>query len=155
MVEHFDKQLIADYLKGDERSLEILIKRYLRPIYNFAFRQINDIAEAEEIVQDVFVKVWKNLNKFKDNKKFRPWLYKIAKNTSLDFLKKKSAIPFSYLDLETDNKFDNIKNNSIKSPADIFEQSFLANKLSMVIKTFLVVSSSMFPEFNSLKTSNK
>ena len=53
-----DEQLVGDYLKGDEKSLEILIKRYLGPIYGFVFRFVGNREDAEEIVQKVFIKVW-------------------------------------------------------------------------------------------------
>ncbi len=99
-----DQELIDKYLKGDEKSLEILIQRHLKSIYNFAHRYTGDIQEAEDITQDVFVKAWRNLKKpvfgFSrgfDPKKgnFKAWLFSIAKNACLDFLKKKRAIPLS------------------------------------------------------------
>ena len=90
-----DSQLIADYLKGDEKSLEILIWRYLKSIYRFAFRYVNNEQEAEDITQEVFVKVWRNIKKFDKQKDFKPWIFSIAKNTAVDFFKKKKAIPFS------------------------------------------------------------
>ncbi len=93
-----DRQLIYDYLKkGDEKSLEILIQRYLKPVYGFAYRYVGNVQEAEDIAQDVFVKVWKNLKKFKQEKNFKTWVFTIAKNTAFDFLRKKKAITFSEL----------------------------------------------------------
>jgi RNA polymerase sigma-70 factor (ECF subfamily) len=58
-----DEQLIINYLKGDEEALEVLIKRYLKPIYSFTFRFIGSSQEAEDITQEVFVKVWRNFKK--------------------------------------------------------------------------------------------
>jgi len=83
-----DEQLVTAYLKGDERALETLIKRYLKAIYNFAYRYVGK-EEAEDVTQEVFLKMWKNLKKFKRNKKFKTWLFTIAKNTCFDFLRKK------------------------------------------------------------------
>ncbi len=93
-----DQKLIANYLAGDEKSLEILINRYLRPIYSFVYRHVGNGEVAEDITQEVFVKVWRNLKKFDQNKSFKTWIFTIAKNTSFDFFKKKKAIPFSELE---------------------------------------------------------
>ena len=91
-----DKELIANYLAGDEESLEILIKRCLRPVYNFIYkRYVGNAEEAEDIAQDVFLKMWDNLKKFDKEKSFKTWLFAIAKNSAIDFLKKKKAVPFS------------------------------------------------------------
>jgi len=90
-----DQKLIADYLAGDEKSLEILIRNYLKPIYSFVYRYVGNSQDAQDITQEVFIKVWKNLKKFDKNKKFTTWIFQIAKNTCFDFLKKKKPILIS------------------------------------------------------------
>ena len=90
-----DEQLIIDYLGGDEKSLEILIEQYLKPIYSFVYRYTGSASDAEDITQDVFVRVWKNLKKFDQNKKFKTWIFSIAKNSAIDWLRKKKTIPLS------------------------------------------------------------
>jgi RNA polymerase sigma-70 factor (ECF subfamily) len=84
-----DEELIKKYLKGDEKSLEVLIKRYLKPIYSFAFNFVLNQQDAEDLTQEIFLKMWKNLKKFKKEKNFKSWLFTIAKNTCFDFLRKK------------------------------------------------------------------
>ena len=96
-----DEQLVGDYLKGDEKSLEILIKRYLGPIYGFVFRFVGNREDAEEIAQEVFVKVWRNLKKFNQSKSFKTWIFSIAKNTAVDFLRKRRIQFFSETEIET------------------------------------------------------
>lgn len=81
-----DNQLIAEYLQGREQALEILINKYLGQIYGFVYRLVGKPEEAEDITQEVFVKVWRSLKKFDKEKSFKPWLFKIAKNTAMDFL---------------------------------------------------------------------
>ena len=64
-MEYFsDEQLVAIYLKGEREALNILIKRYLAPIFNYAlyFAKNRDI--AEDLTQEVFVKVWRKIKKF-------------------------------------------------------------------------------------------
>lgn len=94
MLANSDEQLVVSYLKGDEKALEILIKRYLKLIYSFAFRFVSNSQEAEDIAQEVFIKMWRNLKKFDKNKKFKSWIFSIAKNTCLDTMKKKKIIRF-------------------------------------------------------------
>lgn len=95
-----DKNLIRQYLAGDEKSLETLIAKYIKPIYSFVYKNVGKQAEAEDIAQEVFVRVWKNLKKFDQSREFKPWLFQIAKNASIDFLRKKKTIPFSNFENE-------------------------------------------------------
>jgi len=135
MSEISDKKLIKQYLHGDEKSLGFLIKRYLRPIYNFAYRYVGDVASAEDITQEVFVKVWKNLKKFNQQKKFKTWIFCLAKNTAIDFLRKKKAIPFSKFEDAAGNNFltENLADNALL-PEAILEQQDLAVVLSVALK---------------------
>lgn len=87
-----DEQLIKDYLSGDEKSLEILIKRYLKAIYGFVYKYIGNVQESEDITQEIFVKTWKNLKKFDKQKKFKTWIFSIAKNTYIDWIRKKKTM---------------------------------------------------------------
>ncbi len=130
-----DEQLIADYLKGDEKSLEVLIKRYLRPIYSFVYHFIGGSQDAEDITQEVFVRVWKNLKKFNGQKKFKSWVFEIAKNSSIDFIRKKKTIPFS--------RFENGENYNIiaekiasplMSAGELLDNKNLGSELIAVIK---------------------
>ena len=99
-----DKELIQRYLKGDTKALDFLISKYLKVIYGFVYKNIGgqpyNQADAEDITQEVFVKVWKNIRKFDQNKNIKPWLFQIAKNTSIDFLRKRKTIPFSRFENE-------------------------------------------------------
>lgn len=90
-----DQQLITNYLsEGDKISLDILIKTYLKPVYNFILRLGVTTTEAEDLTQQTFLKMWKNLKKFNQQKDFRPWIFQIAKNTCFDYWRnqKKAAL---------------------------------------------------------------
>lgn len=102
-MSQLDEQLIENYLSGDEKSLEILIKRYLKPIYGFAYKYIGNVQESEDITQDVFVRMWKNLKKFDKQKKFKTWIFSIAKNACIDYLRKKKNLSFSDFEDEYGN----------------------------------------------------
>jgi len=96
-----DVELVRAYLQGDEDALTQLIRRYLKPVYNFLLRSGCAPHEADDVLQDAFVKAWLKLKKFDQAKSFKTWLFTIAKNTFLDSLKKKR--PFSFSALEGDD----------------------------------------------------
>jgi RNA polymerase sigma-70 factor (ECF subfamily) len=90
-----DKTIIFEYLSGTQEALEFLVKKYIKPIYSFVYRNVGDVEAAEDITQEVFIRVWKNIRKFDLNKEFKPWIFQIAKNASIDYLRKRKTIPFS------------------------------------------------------------
>ena len=95
-----DEQLVARYLKKDERALEELVERYLPLVFGFVKKYTGNQDNASDIAQEVFVKVWKNLKSFDQSKSFRTWIFTIAKRTAIDELRKKKALPFSVLQEE-------------------------------------------------------
>ena len=95
-----DHELIARYLKGDERSFELLVKRYTNAMYAFIMGYVHDDHVAQDITQEVFLKVFKNAKKIDATKNFKSWIYTIAKHTTFDVLKKKKSIPFSQFEKE-------------------------------------------------------
>jgi RNA polymerase sigma-70 factor (ECF subfamily) len=105
MAELTDEQLVASFNRtGDQQLLAILVQRHLDPMFNFVYKYTHDFAEAEDVAQEAFVKIWKNLKKFNHRYKFKTWAYTIAKNTALDFLKRKNLVPFSDLENQTEGK---------------------------------------------------
>lgn len=90
-----DQELIANYFNGDPESLEILVKRYLPAVYGRALRLAGNRQDAEDISQEVFLRVWRNLRKFDTERSFRAWILSITRNACIDFLRKKKEIPFT------------------------------------------------------------
>lgn len=90
-----DEQLVALIVKKDRAALNELIRRYIKLGYFIAYQYTKNQAEAEDIVQDIFVKIWQKIKKFDQQKKFKSWFYEIAKNTSLDHLRKRQDISFT------------------------------------------------------------
>lgn len=112
-MQYNDNQLVRQFISGDEKSFEALVEKYLKPVFNFVFQMTQDRAVAEDIAQDVFVKVWKNLSKFDEQKKFSTWIFAIAKNTTFDWLRKKKTFSFSaFENAEGENFLDFIEDEN-------------------------------------------
>jgi RNA polymerase sigma-70 factor (ECF subfamily) len=136
MRNHSDKQLISDFLAGDEKSFELLVKQYLRPIYSFAYRYVNNAQDAEDITQDVFVKAWRHIKKFNQEKSFKTWIFSIAKNTCIDFLRKKKTIPFSRFEKENgENILLETLVDSSPLPDELLERKGIGEMLKKVMES--------------------
>jgi RNA polymerase sigma-70 factor (ECF subfamily) len=104
-----DKILAEEFLSGNEDAFSELVKKYSDNLYNFIFSLTGDRMMAEDIVQETFVKAWKNMKRFDTSKNFKTWLFTIGKNTAMDFLKKKKATPFSFFEKDGNpNPFEEI-----------------------------------------------
>jgi RNA polymerase sigma-70 factor (ECF subfamily) len=77
-----DERLIFGLQAGDENSYERLIERFQAPVYNLAWRLLNDPADASDVVQEVFLKVFRNIGGFRRDSSLRTWVYRIAVNES-------------------------------------------------------------------------
>ncbi len=97
-----DEQLVAAFLAGDVTAYEELVQRYSRPIFNFVYRMLGSYADADDVAQDVFVQIYKSLPSARTDLPFKPWLYVIARNKCLDFVKRKRPVLFSDVDGSAD-----------------------------------------------------
>jgi RNA polymerase sigma-70 factor, ECF subfamily len=100
-----DAQLVAAALSGNEGGFSILLERHLPMVYKFVYRYAGNADDANDIAQETFIKVWKHLKRFDAQKNFKTWVLTIAKNTALDFLKKKKPLLFSKIE-EQENGLD-------------------------------------------------
>jgi len=82
-----DEILAAESKEGNIASFEKLFLRYKRPIMNLIYRLIGNRETAEEVAQEVFVSIYKNIGTYDVNKKFAPWLYTIARNLAKNSLR--------------------------------------------------------------------
>lgn len=134
MSEIKDEQLVASFLKGNEKGFEIILNRYLKPIYNFLYRLTRSPSSVDDLTQEVFIKVWRNLKRFDQTKSFKVWLYSIARNTAYDFLKKKKTIPFAFFDdREGNNRMNNIPDDNIL-PDELLSRADLSKEIEKYLK---------------------
>lgn len=134
MPERPDNQLAADYLRGDAGALEILIKRHLRPLYGFICRYVRSASDAEDITQEVFVRVWRHLKKFDQGKSFKTWIFSIAKNACVDWLRKrKTAVLAAFGDEDGEGAALDSLADPAPLPDELLQRRDLADALSAVL----------------------
>src|SRR5690606_4475365 len=90
-----DSHLVASYIGGNEKSLEILINRHSQRIYSFIYSKVYDKDISEDIFQDTFIKVIKTLKRgsYNEEGKFLPWVMRIAHNLVIDHFRKNTRMP--------------------------------------------------------------
>ncbi len=86
-VEPTDKELVAQCKKGDRDAFEALVRRHQRRVYNLAFRILGHPEEAQELAQDVFIKVYQKIDSFRGDAAFTTWLYQVTANHAKNKLK--------------------------------------------------------------------
>jgi len=139
-VNYSDIELIESYFNGDENAFAEIVNRYFKSIYNFSFRLVGNTKDAEDITQDVFVKVWKNIKKFDTSKNLKTWIFTIARNTCVDYLRKKKDIPISFFDTEEGGNYmeDTLQDEGILADKafDVFKDKKAVekalNKISII-----------------------
>ena len=129
-----DSTLITQFITGNSQSFSILVDRYHKRVYGFIFSKVKDADLADDVFQDTFVKVIKNLRlgKYKDHGRFLSWVMRIAHNIIIDHFRKINRLP------KYDSKHDDLdildrlieKSNSIE---DLIIETQIHADLSILI----------------------
>lgn len=93
VVQLEDGHLAQRHLAGDPRAFGTLVDRYQTRLLNFVNRSIGDRERAEELVQEVFIRVFRHLDRFDQTRKFSTWIYTIASNLAKNELRSRSRRP--------------------------------------------------------------
>jgi|SRR5687768_13683783 len=88
-----DSAVVSAFLGGEERAFQELVERYQTRLLNFIYRTIGDRDRAEDLVQEVFIRVYRHLHRFDRSKKFSTWAYTIASNLAKNELRNRSRSP--------------------------------------------------------------
>jgi len=86
-----DRELVTRAVAGREDSFEELVRRYQRPIAAYVYRMVGDYDSALDLTQEVFIKVYNSLSRYRSEFKFSTWIYKIAHNSAVDHLRRHST----------------------------------------------------------------
>jgi RNA polymerase sigma factor (sigma-70 family) len=118
------------------RNFNTIYNEYQLLVYNVALNYVQSIEDAEEITQDVFLKVHESLSDFKENSSIKTWLYRITINQSLDFIKKKNSKKrFFIFGKKSQNEFELTNISNFEHPGILLERQEDAKVLFLVINT--------------------
>jgi RNA polymerase sigma factor (sigma-70 family) len=90
-----DSRNIKAALKGDQVSYRAIMKKYHDQVYNLLYRMVHDKDEVEDLTQEAFIKAFNSLKNFNEEFAFSTWLYKIATNNCIDYIRKRKLQTFS------------------------------------------------------------
>lgn len=105
-----DKELVEGCLKNDRKFQEMLYRKYARKMYGICLSYTNDRDSAQDILQDGFIKVFKNIKGFGGKGSLEGWIRRIITNTAIDYFRNRARIN-QLLDFQDDEKDTEISNN--------------------------------------------
>src|SRR5215216_2828581 len=83
-----DRELVATAVSGVEGSFEELVRRYQRPISAYVYRMVGNYESALDLTQEIFIKIYGSLQRYREEFKFSTWIYRIAHNAAVDHLRR-------------------------------------------------------------------
>ena len=142
-----DGELIVTAISGREDSFEELVRRYQRPITNYVYRMLNNYDAALDVTQEVFIKVYNSLARYSSDYKFSTWLYRIAHNAAIDYMRRNSVNPQS---LEVENA-DGTYQLQLESPNPTPEQDRERSEWRTEIETVVKCLPSVYRDLIMLR----
>lgn len=118
-----DTDLVVAAAAGDGASFDHLVERYHRQIVNFVFRMVGNYETALDLAQEVFIKVYGSLERYNPEFKFSTWIYKIASNTAIDYLRKQSVALSPLYMVSDDEELELPIPSKTLSPERVLERS--------------------------------
>lgn len=121
-----EKELLYKIKNGDDNAFEELVKEYQQKICNTIFYMVKNEDIVEDLAQEVFIKIYKNISKFNEDSSLYTWIYRITMNTCIDQIKKERKIVYINTSVETEDgeveiqledesqRLDDIVENNIK-----------------------------------------
>jgi RNA polymerase sigma-70 factor (ECF subfamily) len=134
-----DEELMGKVAQDDVQAFEILVYRHQRRILNLIFRFIGDRVQAEDVAQDVFVRVWQASKNYEPKSKFTTWVYRITANLCLDLLKSahhKQIFVYPYIHAESPNEDNELiaYSDNIRSPEDLLLAAEKTRQISTALQ---------------------
>jgi len=123
--------------QGDREAFSQLVEKYKRPVMNLAARMLRDLAEAEDIAQNVFVQVYKSAGRYQVSSKFSTWLFTIARNLCLNEIRRRSRHPADSMDAshpeQEDQPLQQFEDKKTVSPPDRLLHGELEAKIHQAV----------------------
>ncbi|MEO9967479.1 MAG: sigma-70 family RNA polymerase sigma factor [Reichenbachiella sp.] len=118
--------------EGDEQAFAELMERYKRPVYHMILKMIRNTDDAEDLTIEAFAKAFKNLHKFKKDYTFSTWLFRIATNNTIDFIRKKKLNTFSLNSSYTDDGGESVTIDVEDKNLNPQEETIKGQKIELV-----------------------
>ncbi len=147
-TEFSDDDVIRSVKSGNIKNFEVIVNRYKRRIVNFVYRMIGDYDEAQNISQEAFFQIYRKIGKYKENSTFQSFIYTVAKNITLNYLKKSKRITFfsqlsakgegEYIpsgDITPDEKIQKVERNKMVTRG--LENLIINQRLALILKIYL------------------
>ncbi|MDH7479006.1 MAG: sigma-70 family RNA polymerase sigma factor [Syntrophomonadaceae bacterium] len=99
-----DLDIIRLAVQGDQKAFACLVEKYQRPIYNLAGQMVGFGEDARDLTQEVFLQVYRHLGRFKGDCRFSTWVYRIASNLTVDWIRKRRRQVRGLEDYESDSQ---------------------------------------------------
>lgn len=133
-MEKTDEELMREYRAGDENALSILIERHLPSVFGFLVRKIGNRENAEDIAQETFLKAWRHIRTFAEGRSFKAWLFAIARNASIDYLRKKKTLSFGDMSVDGEEGFEHSLSDTDPLPDALFDSAITAQTVERGLK---------------------
>lgn len=132
--EFTDAELIVKAIDGREEGFEELVRRYQRPIVGYIYRMLGDYDSSLDVSQEVFIKVYKSLDKYSSQYKFSTWLYRIAHNATIDHIRRNSQNLQSLETESEDGAYQMQLESSLPTPEQNQERREWKSEIESVVK---------------------
>ncbi len=136
-----DADLVALSRKGDTKAFDELVEKYTPKLYGLVYHMTSNHEDTNDVLQDVFAKAYRALKRFRGKSSFYTWIYSIATNMTLNFLKKRNrrrAMSLDDVDLAIENDQDFIEATSKSDPVREANISELQERLNMAMQELSV-----------------
>ena len=131
-----ESTLIAGLARGDEKAFRELVERYKKKVYFLALDMVGSSIDAEDVSQDVFLKVFRSFGTFRKGAKLGSWLYRVTYNASIDHIRRKGSVPEAVPDEVLDSRSQadaGVLAAAALDPARTAESRLLQEKIALAL----------------------
>jgi len=132
-----DEELVARALADDRAAGDELVRRYQGRVYSLVYHMVGNREDAEDLVQDIFIRAFRNLGSFQGRSRFYTWIYRIAVNLTINFLKsagRRRGLSLDDLDLGVERDPSLVEMVSRRTPATDMKITELQERLNKALQ---------------------
>lgn len=119
-------------IENDEQAFAELMKRYKKPVYHMILKMVRNVDDAEDLTIEAFAKAFKNLKRFKKDYTFSTWLFRIATNNAIDFIRKKKLETMSLDTSYSDDSGEAVKIDVEDNELNPMEETIKSQKIELI-----------------------